>query len=228
MKPCKTQILLFFVLFLPALATSAQTELPGDSVGGEQILINGRLWRNKHGGIQGDPFLITDGFLSGSVMIGNRTYSPLRIRYDIFSDEIMIPIDRGILQLNKELVDSFTLTSGNRIIKFIRINDNELYPFSGYVQDVYSGQSALYIKYQKKIDRPGIVNVPDNFYQVQRMYYLQDSLAYPVKNKRDFFRIIKEEKAQIKTFMKENRVHLSRKKPESFVPVLKYLDRISM
>lgn len=228
MKRCKSQLLLLFILFLPVLHTVAQPGLYGNAADGEQILINGRFWKYEHQGIRGNPFLLTDDYLSGTVTIGNRTYSPLHLRYDILTDEIMIPIDRGILQLNKEWVDSFTLVTGNKILRFIRIKDNNTYPFSGYVQNVYSGQSALYIKYQKKIDRPGMVNVPDNFYQIQRMYYLQNGLAYLVNSKRDFFSILKEEKVQIRAFMKENRLHLSRKKPESFIPVLKYYDRIRM
>jgi len=227
MKRYFSQSLIVF-LFISVSGLSASFPLPGDSTVDDQILINGRLWHNRITGIKGDPFFFTNGFMPGSVSINNRTYSNLQVRYDIFTDEIMVPVAHGILQLNKELIDSFSIKYPDKTFRFIRIPVNSSGPLSGYVHNIYTGKSALYIKYQKKIDRPGMVNETDRYYQIRRIYYVNDSRVYLVKNKGDLYRIFKEDKAQIKTYLKRNKVHVKNNNPESYSPIIQYRDSIRL
>ncbi|HEX2395275.1 MAG TPA: hypothetical protein VHI78_08015 [Bacteroidales bacterium] len=220
--------LILLIFILTASIIKAQPEFRVDSNEDYQTLINGRIWRKKQPGISGDPFLFSNRYLDGSVSIGKTTFTSLKLRYDIFTDEIMIPHDSIVLQLNKERVDSFSVLWENRKIRFLRIPHTSLYPFSGYVRNVYTGKSSLYIKYQKKIDHPGIVNVPDNFYQIQEIYFLKDGIAYKVNNRKELLRILKNDRAEISAFLKENKVHMRRNDPEGFIPVLRFYDQIRL
>jgi hypothetical protein len=215
-----------FSLVMSVSAAKAQSDHGFIPVNDYQVLMNGRLWSNEHAGIKGDPFLFTGEFLPGSVYIGDKDFHGLSIRYDIFSDQIMIPFEKGILELNKELIDSFSLFVYNKLLRFVRLPENNLYGLSGYVQNLYSERSALYIKYRKKIDRPGMVNAPDNFYQLQRMYYIHNNVAYAIKSKRDLLRIFREDKELIGSFINKDRIHVRRSNPESFVPLVRYIDSI--
>ena len=50
------------------------------------------------------------------------------LKYDIFKDELLTPVDPGgILQLNKEMIDSFSLSFQNKTYRFEKIQEDSLY-----------------------------------------------------------------------------------------------------
>jgi hypothetical protein len=191
------------------------------------MLINGRIWRYNYKNVKGNPFLFSNLYLEGSVSINGRSFSQMKIRYDIFSDEIIIPHDTIVLQLNKEHIDSFSIYWQNRKYNFIKIADNSQWPFTGYIQDVYSGETNFFIKYQKKIDQPGMQNAPDNFYELRQLYIIRKGKYYTVKTRRNILNLLESEESRIKQFIRDNKVHLRMREPESFIPVLRYYDQIT-
>lgn len=227
--------LLFFILlgFLASNNISgnsgswpANLALP-DTLYDNQILYNGRIWKDLYYRLDGDQFFNTGEFLPGSLSMNGRTFNNLDIRYDIYKDEILTPIDHGeILQLNKEMVDSFSFTFQNRTYRFARIPDDGTDRLKGYVQVIYSGKSALYIKHIKKIDRPGVENKSDRFFQVSRIYFVKDSSEYPITSKNDLFKALGKDNEQLKGFIKKNKSAISVNNPESFIPVIRYYDSL--
>ncbi len=193
-----------------------------------QILYNGRIWRNLYYRLNGDQLIFTNMFMPGSLTINGKTFTNIDIKHDIFSDEILIPIDSGrILQLNKELVDSFSVVFQNKKYRFTKMQEDSLKRLKSYVNVIYKGETALYVKYNKKIDRSAIEGKSDSFYQTSRIYFVKDNKAYTLTDKSDLFEVLKKDKAQIRDFMKKNKLRVSKKDPESFVPVIRYYDSIS-
>lgn len=199
-----------------------------DTLQKKQILYNGVLWTNKYHRIKEDQFLFSNFFLFGSVSINKQTFKNLRIKYDIYSDEIIIPLNLDeILQLNKESVDSFTISFENKVFKFTNIRDDTLKGFKGYVNVLYKGKSALYVKYKKEISFSNTDMYDGEFSQTHQIYFMKDSIVYPIRNTNDLFKVLSEEKIQIKNFIKKIKLRVSKKIPESFVPVIRYYDSIS-
>ncbi len=169
-----------FLIFL--LILSGLSVLHGQSVvysegSGEQgtlekqILYNGRVWRNLYSRVDGYPFLIVSQFLPGTVTIGGKTFDNIMIRYDIYKDQIQILTDKVIiLQLNKELVDGFTIQFAEMTYNFRKFEEDDLSPVSGYVNIAYNGASSLFVKYKKEIDVSGSDNLFGTFYQLQRAH----------------------------------------------------------
>jgi hypothetical protein len=193
-----------------------------------QILYNGILWSNKYRRIKGDQFLYNNLFLPGTVSINGQTFKNLRIRYDIYSDEISTPLNREeIMQLNKEKVDSFTIYLENKINRFIKIYEDTLKSFNGYVNVLYKGKSALYVKYKKEIS-PAVTSQYDGeFYQTQQIYFMKGNTVFLIKSPKDLFKVLNENADQLKTFIKTNKIRISKTIPESYIPVIKYYDSIS-
>jgi len=52
----------------------------------------------------------------------------------------------------------------------------------------------------------------------------KDGLVWPVSGKRDLMNQLKDKKLVIKDFIRKNNVKISRKNPDSFVPVLEFYD----
>ena len=116
-----------------------------DTIKDKQIIYNGIIWKNLYHRIKGDQFLFSDFFLPGTLSINGQTFKNMKIRYDIYSDEIMIPLNlEDILLVNKEMVDSFTIFFENKDYKFIRVQEETLKGFNGYINVLYKGKSALF------------------------------------------------------------------------------------
>jgi hypothetical protein len=175
-----------------------------------------------------DQFLFTNKFMTGSLTINGKTFTDIDLKYDIFKDEILTPVDPGgILQLNKELVDSFSVVFQNKKYRFTKIQEDSLKRLKSYVNIIYKGKTVLYVKYNKKIDRSAIEGKSDSFYQTSRIYFVKDNIAYTLTDKSDLFEVLKKDKAQIRDFMKKNKLRVSKKDPESFVPIIRYYDSLS-
>jgi hypothetical protein len=198
-----------------------------DTLKKNQDLYNGRVWTNKHRRINGDPYFFANYFLPGTVSANGKTYKNLTIRYDIFSDEITIPVNREeILQLNKEMVDSFTISFENQVFKFIQIRDtlSRVEGFKGYINVVYRQKSTLFIKYIKVIS-PNITDKSDgDFLQTRRIYLVKDGFVSLISSINDLYKALKTDKTQVKEVLKKNKLKISRDNPESFIPLIRYYD----
>jgi hypothetical protein len=193
-----------------------------------QILYNGKVWRNLYYNVRGDQFLFSRDYLPGSLTINGKSYKNLNISYDICNDEIIIPTDHGtILQLNKEMVDSFSLVSENKIYRFVNTREDSLAGIKGFVNVLYKGKSALYIKYKKEIQPLAVDNKYDLFFQTYRIYFFKEGTIHQITSKRDLLKLLYEDKTQIKNFIRKRNLKISKKVPESFIPVIRYFDSIS-
>jgi hypothetical protein len=191
----------------------------------KQILYNGRVWRNLYIRIEGDPFFLTDKFSPGTVIINNSSFRDIRIRYDIYNDEIMILTDHEIiLKLNKEMISSFSIVFNGDTCKFTKLEISDMYPVSGYVNLLYNGDLSLLVKYRKEIDTSTSNRVYGTFFQSHRIYVLKDTIMYPVGGRRSLFKLLEDKKQEIRVFMKTNKIKVAKKHPDSFVPVLEFYD----
>ena len=216
-----------FGIYLQMQNNFSSNILVQDTTNERQILYNGTIWTNRYHRIKGDQFLFSGLFLPATVSKNGKTFKNVSIKYDIYSDEIITPVNsEDILQLNKEMVDSFTLSFENKTYKFTNIQADTLKGFKGYINVLYKGKSALYIKYKKTIT-PAITSQSDGaFNQTDQIYFRKGNNIYPIKNTEDLIKILNAQKDQLKNFIRKNNLKVSRKIPESFIAVVRYYDSI--
>jgi hypothetical protein len=82
------------------------------------------------------------------------------------------------------------------------------------------------VKYKKEIDLLAVDEKYDLFYQLYRVYFVKDGVAYQLTGKRDILNILPEDKTKIKDFIRKNKLKISKKIPESFIPVIRYYDSL--
>ena len=194
----------------------------------EQTIYNGKIWRNLYYMVNGDQFLFSNEVLKGSVTMRGSTASNINLKYDIFKDELLTTVESGgLLQLNKEMVDSFSVSFQNKIYRFIRIKEDSTEGQKGYFNVLYKGKTALYLKYFKKIDKLSINGENERFYQFDRLYFAKDHKIFPITGKNDLLNIFKDQKELLKSYIKKYKLKISEKEPESFIPVVKYCESIS-
>jgi len=227
-------LIIIFNLFLIDLAPGmcpVNPDFPGvyasqsDTIPDNQSFFNGRVWRNYYSMVEEDQFLFSKKFLPGEVIMRGRTYSDVMILYDIFKDEILTPYKPvGILQLNKEMVDSFSIIFRDESYRFIKMHDSTNSELNGYLNVLYRGKTTLYIKYSKKIEKLEAKGENNKFYQLTRIYLSKDSLFYPLTGKNDLIKIYDKHKKAVRDFIKKNQLRISKNDPESFIPVLRFTD----
>lgn len=218
------------ILFMPG-KSYADSSFPfpyesyGDTLPDDQFLFNGRVWQNLYSQIEGDQFLFSDQFLLGSVTIRGKKFNEIMIRYDIYKDEIQIPYRPfGIIQINKELTDSFSLFFMNREYRFIRITDSKDSEMNGYYNELYNGGTRLLVRCIKKIEKFADGGRIDRFYQVNMPYLVRDGHFRNLKGKKDLLNLFIEEKNTVGNYIKRNKIKILRNDPQTFIPVLKFID----
>jgi hypothetical protein len=199
-----------------------------DTLEENQGLYIGRIWQNLYYLVEEGQFLFSRMFLPGTVTIGGKNFNNVLLKYDIYKDEILTPLDSGgILQLNKEMVDSFSIFFQDRSYRFIRMKEDSTKAAARYFNVLYQGKTSLYLRYSKKIDKTPLQGHDDRFYELVQPYFVKANIIYPIDGKGDLLKILNKEKTPIKSFIKKNRLSISGKEPESFIPVIRYYDSIS-
>lgn len=199
-----------------------------DTLKENQVLYNGRLWKNLYYNVKEDQFLYTKDYLKGSLTINGEIFKNISLKYDIYNDEVLTLSNLGVvLQLNKERVDSFTLDYQNRTNRFAKIQEDTLKSYKGYFNVLYKGNCALYVKYKKQIELLAVDRKWDMFYQTHRIYFENNNIIYSVAGKGDLLRILSANKDQLKSYIKKNKLKVSKKRPESLVPILRFYDSLS-
>jgi len=228
---------IFLIAIFPGSALYGKTPVyfevisikPGkqDTLKEDQILYNGRLWRNLYSSVKGDQFFLSSEFLYGSVTINKKKFSNIRIRYDDYNDELITLSNLGnLLQLNKEMVDSFTLDFKGRTYHFANFQADSVKGLQGYLNVLVNGKSSLYVKYKKEIASLAVDNKYDMFFQTHKMYIVKDDVVYNISGKRDFLNMADDYKVQIRSYIKKNRLKVSKKDPETFVPLVRFYNSL--
>jgi hypothetical protein len=193
-----------------------------------QLLYNGKVWRNLYLQVKGNQFLFSGEYLPGSVAMNGKVFNNLGLSYDIYNDELITTSNTGYnIQLNKEMVDSFSFSFQGRIYKFINTQDDSVPGVKGYVNVLYKGKSSLYLKYKKEIELLAVDDKYDLFFQSHRLYFIQDGKSQLISGKNDLLKILEKDKIAIKAYIKKNRLRVSKKDPDSFIPIVRYYDSLS-
>jgi hypothetical protein len=192
-----------------------------------QILYNGRIWRNLYSRVRGNQFLFTDAFMPGSVVMGNRLFTDLSLRYDIYNDEVQIRTDKDIiLQLNKEMVTGFSLIYNNRSYDFEKLEGDTTVIKGGYYNILYKGRDELLVSYKKEIMLLAVDRKYDLFDQYHRIYLRKGGVNYPIKRKNDLTELFGVNKKDVKNFVKSRRITVTIKDPDSMGSLAEFCDNL--
>jgi hypothetical protein len=208
-------------IFAVSLYSPVFQQIPSD----RQQLLNGRIWRNQYSKSFGDQFFLTNAFLKGSVTYNGRIFDNLDLKYDIASDELILSIELyPIIIMNKEMVDSFSLSFENRKYHVVNAGTDSSGVLKGYINVIYEGSLTLFVKYIKKIQPLAVDGRYDLFYQENQMYIKRGIEIMPVIGKKKLLSLLQDKKKEVRNYIKSNRIKLTGKDPGTFIPVLKFYD----
>ena len=227
---------LVLLIFSVLIAHGSSKPVPGKSVASpstpdslqrNQVMYNGRVWRNLYSRVVGNQFLFSGEFLNGTITMADSRFTDVPLLYDIYNDELLsIGSAKTILELNKEMVDSFSLNYQSRDYRFAKIEEDSTKGSYGYVNILYSGKTTLYIKYRKQIALLDVDEKYDRFFETSKIYYIKDGIKHLIRLKHDLLKVMSDHKSEVKNFIRKNNAGIYRKNPDSYVPVVRYYDSL--
>ncbi|HPA87000.1 MAG TPA: hypothetical protein PK106_04340 [Bacteroidales bacterium] len=202
---------------------------PGNPID-RQLLLNGRIWRNKHLKVSGDQFFFSNTFLPGSVAFNGRIYSDLDLLYDLADDELILRHGSyPVIIMNKEMVDSFTLSVSGREYFFINTGINGTTLPAGYINVLYNGPTSVYVKYVKKIKPLAVDGRTDLFYQEHKIFIRKGTSFSEVKGRKDLLNFLGLKKAELRDLIHSRGYSNGmpgRKDPDLYAAIAVYYDSL--
>ncbi len=192
-----------------------------------QILYNGRVWQNQFNNTDGNQFFLSSDFLIGSVGIDGYKFDSVKIRYDIFNDELLIQKNDGIIIiLNKEMINSFSLFYNDKIYHFKNLDNAFMGNLNGCCQLLYDGDIKIYVKYLKELIPTTITYGMPKFSQINKIYLFKDGKIHRTDNRKDLLNLFAkgEEQVTIKKYIRSKQIIISRNDPESYSRVIEYYE----
>lgn len=122
-----------------------------DIYGIDDVLANGKIYRQLHSGTNSHPFYNEDSWQVGSILINGKYFENVLLKYDLELDQVII---RNMLPsgtfthilLSEKQVDEFTIGT-HHFIKATKLSDDE--SMDGYVELVHKQEPYFFIKYKK-------------------------------------------------------------------------------
>jgi hypothetical protein len=82
------------------------------------------------------------------------------------------------------------------------------------------------VKQKKLIKELAIQNKYDEFYQEESLYILKNEIFYRISRKKDLLNVLSDKEVQLKNFLREKRIKVRKKDPESFLPAIIFYDNL--
>jgi hypothetical protein len=165
--------------------------------------------------------------MQGSVTIDGYSFDSVYLRYDIYTDELLLLKNDGtVIQLNRELIDSFSLTFNNETSEFKNFGIDPQGSLSGYCNVFYDGRIKIYVKFMKEILSTTITSGLPKFNQVNRIYVKKDGQVYRTDSRKELLDLFAndDDKVLLKKYIRNNQIRISRNDPASFRQVIEYYE----
>lgn len=216
------------LLFMSGMSVKAENPVIQRDPSGKKLLLNGRIWIDNYSKVEGDQFFLTNEFVKGSVTYDGKRFDNLDLKYDLINDELILRYEPyPIIIMNKEMVDSFRLFYNGNEYRIINAGNDPSELFYGYINILYDGSAALFVKYSKKIYPLAVDGKYDLFVQVQRIYLKKGNEIIPVIGRRGFLNQLDDRKHEIRKYLRSSRIRLTTRNLTTLVRVLNFYDSMN-
>ena len=197
--------------------------------GPEKPVYNGTQYIYYTFKMEGDPYFISGDFSNGWVDYKGRKYYSLSVMYDVNRNKVVIhgPDHISAIVLENDFIDSFNLW-GHTFIKLYEDHKQNLYN-TGFYDLLYNGH-IQFLARRIKVRDPQIKGnlLVNNFYTKDRYYIYKDGLYYLVNNKKDVYRLFKNNLHDLKKMMRKNHLKFRRKSfEETMKKVSAFYDQLT-
>jgi hypothetical protein len=164
---------------------------------------------------------------AGDIVYNDEYYSNVPLLYDLTSDMVITENWAGDdIMLVKEKVSSFTIADV-QFKNFVQAEKIGL-PKDGFYEVLYDGPTQVVGKHtktrQEKLDQARV----SSYYQHRQRYFiLKNGQFYSISSKGSLMKLLNDQKSELRAFIRDNKIKVSKKMPYTFAKVASYYDTLT-
>jgi len=173
------------------------------------------------------PFFNSPDPVAGSVIYDGIRYDSIFMRYDEVSDVLVINSQADRIQLFSEKVEYFRLFNSD-FIRLIKDSVANSLVSTGFYNLLYKGTISLLKKQIKTILEVISGNAELQHFTTSRDYYYikKDDGIYPVKNKKDLFKLFGGRKKEVQQYIRANNLNFRKDRQNMLIKATAYYDSL--
>jgi hypothetical protein len=189
-------------------------------------LVNGKIYTDNYPELQGHQFLASRVWEKGTVYFRNGVQKELLINYDIVTDKLVANefYSEGprFIELNINDVEGFYI-DGHRFIKASGGNGSK--DKSGYFELLYDGRATLLMRWEKYISKSSYLDKDEA--RIENIIYIRkNNKIFRINNRKTLISCLSDKGEDIENYMKRRRFFVRTAKPDDFIELLKYYDKL--
>ncbi len=238
------RLLVFYLIFLSSELNAQATVLSNDlliksidhqNTKFQQIvntsapLYNGTVYIKYWNKVIGHPYFDSDQFKTADISFQNFIYRDIPLKYDLVKNQLVIfnatkEFEMAILN---DYVSEFKINN-HRFIKINADSVHEYNPGPGFYELLYNGHSSVIANYYKRIEAS--LKAEDNtssFVKYNKFFVFSLNEYHEVKRISDYFNLFKDQKEQLKKYMRKGKLNYIKDPAKTLVELATYLDTIT-
>jgi hypothetical protein len=174
----------------------------------------------------GDPFFNSPDPVTGSVIYDGIMYDSILMRYNEVTDVLVINAQVDRIQLLNERVEYFKLYNSD-FIRLVKDSLTNSLVSTGFYNLLYKGKISLLKKQIKTIRETITLNELQRFVDTKDHYYIKkDEGIYPIKNRKDFFKLLGNRKKEVQQFIRANNLSFRKDRQNMLTKATAYYDSL--
>ncbi len=178
------------------------------AAGPDRRYINGSEYQDVYPGSTGHQFFLTENWYFGQLVMENRAYKNLPLKYDQCNDQLLCNHIHSsgsyVVVLNRTRIDSFII-EGHVFCKLAIPDGTPSAAGEGFYELLSKGKASFYQKWEKRYSEPS-QHSGGSFFQFREWYILNENKYYRVKRKKGLLKALGDREKEIRSFIRENRV----------------------
>lgn len=201
-----------------------------EKYGTDDELINGLIYLPENPYANGNRFFLSDDYLKGNIYKQGIVFENQSMKYDIENDDLVLhgKLKRSFIDilLHKSQIDSFTIAD-----RFF-INSSHLFStdtLNRFFELIFRNNTTFLTEYYKEFRADYNEKTPHGRYTSakKRYFIFKDDRLYDVTRKSKFLRFFKDNKRDIRKFMKKNKIRYRKAQQTELKRLMEYCHDIS-
>lgn len=206
-----------------------------DPVWLEQLLFSGFEWRPRVGPATGNEFFLSSDYVNGSVTVDGITFDGIKIRYDIFSDRIIILWkDINAIVPDSRKIDAFSVfpdaaadrDPGRSVRRFINLRDDYT-GLNGFAEVIYRGSTMVVARHTKVISKHTSMSSYAQYRDYTNYWFITGKECMHIRNKPSFLRMLGDYEDEVKQYIRQNHLVVGRLSPEGYGVAAAFYDSLT-
>lgn len=212
-----------------SLYNSYPVSLYFNSLGENAHIYTGYEYFTPDRNIKGSPYFLADGPIPSKIIYDDSYYQNIPVLYDLVLDQLVVNrLGQNFkISLINDKLTSFTIRN-HEFIRISRDSANGIELASGYYDRMYAGKTTVLVKRKRRLQEVFNYNTTAYEYRDENSYYIITAgQIVQVDSKSGVLDLFKSKKAEIKAFLRKNKLNFKSDFEKTLVATTAYYDQLT-